>query len=142
MAFEEKRAWMMVVVTVAAYGIYLSIVLGRLSGRTVTDVPYARTMLLSIGGAIVASIVAQIVISTFSARHADRKDVRDREIGRFGDHIGQSFVVIGGVSALLMAMAEWDYFWIANVIYLCFALSSVLGSIAKIAAYRWGFQPW
>jgi len=41
-----------------------------------------------------------------------------------------------------MAMAEFDYFWIANVIYLMFVLSSLLGSTAKIIAYRGGFQPW
>jgi len=66
----------------------------------------------------------------------------DREIYRFGEYIGQSFVVIGGVAALLMAMAEWDHFWIANVIYLTFVLSAMLGSVAKIVAYRRGFQPW
>lgn len=41
--------------------------------------------------------------------------------------VGQSFVVIGGVAALLMAMAEWEHFWIANVIYLAFVLSAILG---------------
>ena len=41
-----------------------------------------------------------------------------------------------------MAMAEADHFWIANVIYLAFVLSAILGSIAKIVAYRRGFQPW
>jgi hypothetical protein len=46
------------------------------------------------------------------------------------------------VAALLMAMAEWDHFWIANVIYLAFVLSAILGSVAKIVAYRRGFQPW
>ena len=32
--------------------------------------------------------------------------------------------------------------WIANVIYLCFTLSAVVGSVAKIVAYRRGFQSW
>jgi hypothetical protein len=73
---------------------------------------------------------------------AGKKDQRDREIYRFGEYIGQSFVVIGGVTALLMAMAEWDHFWIANVIYLTFVLSAILGSVTKIIAYRRGFQPW
>lgn len=76
------------------------------------------------------------------AQEAGKKDQRDREIYRFGEYIGQSFVVMGGVAALLMAMAEWDHFWIANVIYLAFVLSAMLGSVAKIVAYRRGFQPW
>jgi hypothetical protein len=41
-----------------------------------------------------------------------------------------------------MALAEWDRFWIANVIYLCFVLSAVVASAAKIFAYRRGFQSW
>ena len=69
-------------------------------------------------------------------------DQRDREIDRFGDHIGQSFVVVGGTTALLLALLEVDYFWIANAIYLCFVLSALLGSTAKIFAYRKGFHPW
>jgi hypothetical protein len=55
---------------------------------------------------------------------------------------GRSFVVVGGVAALLLAMTAADHFWIANVIYLTFVLSAVLGSVAKIVAYRRGFQPW
>jgi hypothetical protein len=39
-------------------------------------------------------------------------------------------------------LLEVDYFWIANVLYLCFTLSAVLSSIAKIFAYRRGFHPW
>lgn len=50
--------------------------------------------------------------------------------------------MIGAVAALLMAMAELDHFWIANTIYLAFVLSAILGSMAKIAAYREGFQQW
>jgi hypothetical protein len=69
------------------------------------------------------------------------KDTRDREIGRVGDYTGQSFVIIGATAAMLMAMAGWDRFWIANVVYLCFILSAILGSVTKIIAYRTSF-PW
>lgn len=71
-----------------------------------------------------------------------RKDQRDKEIYRFREYLGQSFVVIGGIVALLLAVAEADHFWIANIIYLTFVLSAILGSVAKIVAYRRGFQPW
>lgn len=142
MALEEKRAWIMLVVTVCAYAVYLIVVLGRASSGTLVEVPYVATLLWTIGAAIVASIVLHIAAAAASPADAGRKDQRDREIGRFGEHVGQSFVVIGGVAALVMAMAELDHFWIANTVYLAFVLSSLLGSIAKIAAYRWGFQTW
>jgi putative Ca2+/H+ antiporter (TMEM165/GDT1 family) len=37
-------------------------------------------------------------------------------------------------------LAEVAHFWIANAVYLCFALSALLGSATKIIAYRRGFQ--
>lgn len=141
MAFEEKRAWIMLVVSVCAYAVYAVIVLGRAGGVALTEVPYAATLLWSVGAAIVVTIVLNIVVSIASGGPA-KKDQRDREIGRLGDYIGQSFVVVGGVAALLMALAEMPYFWIANAVYLAFVLSAVLGSIAKIFAYRRGFQTW
>jgi branched-subunit amino acid ABC-type transport system permease component len=141
-AFEEKRAWIMVVVTVVAYAIYVAIILGRADHTPLAEVSYVSTLLWSIGAAIATTIVLNIVVSIASAEDANKKDQRDREIGRFGEYIGHSFVIIGGVAALAMSMAELDHFWISNAIYLAFALSAILGSVAKLAAYRWGFQPW
>jgi hypothetical protein len=46
--------------------------------------------------------------------------------------------VAGAAAGLVMAMARWDYFWIANVIYLGFVLWAVAGSVLKLAAYRRG----
>jgi hypothetical protein len=136
-AFEEKRAWVMLVVSILAYGVYVAVVLS-LAGPIV-DVGYAAPMVWSIGGAIVVSILVNIGISFVSP---SRKDQRDREIGRFGEYVGHSFVVLGAVAALLMALAEIDYFCIANAVYLAFVLSAVLGSVVRIFAYRRGFQPW
>ncbi|MEC4015419.1 hypothetical protein [Streptomyces sp. H27-D2] len=142
MAFEEKRAWIMAVVTVGAYAAYLALVLGRADHTPLTEVSYVSTMLWTIGSAIAAAIVLQTVIATASPQGADKKDQRDREIGRFGEYVGHSFVVIGAVAALGMSMAELNHFWIANAIYLAFVLSAILGSVARIFSYRRGFQPW
>ncbi|WP_255769888.1 hypothetical protein [Pseudarthrobacter sulfonivorans] len=142
MSFEEKSAWIMGAAAIASYGVYLAVILGIAGTTAIAEVPYVAPLLWTIGGSIAASIAVHAVIGISSPRDAGRKDQRDREIYRFGEHIGQSFLVIGGVAALLMAMAEWEHFWIANVIYLAFVLSAILGSVAKIVAYRRGFQPW
>jgi hypothetical protein len=142
MSFEEKSAWIMGVVAVGSYSVYLAIVLGLAGGTPLTEVSYVAPLLWTVGASIAASIALHAVMGISSPRDAGKKDQRDKEIHRFGEYIGQSFVVIGGVAALLMAMAELDHFWIANVIYLTFVLSAILGSVAKIVAYRRGFQPW
>jgi hypothetical protein len=139
---EEKRAWIMLVVNAAAYGIYAAIILSRADGRALTEVPYAAVLLLAIVVAIVTTIVLDIVSGMVNRRESRLKDVRDREIGRLGDRVGQAFVIIGATAAMLMAMAGWNRFWIANVIYLCFAISSVLGSLTKVLVYRGRFPEW
>ena len=139
MTFEEKRAWILALVSVVAYVVYAAIVGARLGTHPVADVPYVAPLLWTVGGSIVASIVLGMVVG---GPRIERQDQRDREIGRFGEHIGQSLVVTGGVAALLLALLRADYFWIANVLYLGFVLSALLGSIAKIFAYRRGFHPW
>jgi hypothetical protein len=142
MSFTAKRAWIMTVVTVCAYGTYLFIILRRAESIPLAHVSYVPTMLWTIGASIVASIVLNILVAIASPRDGDKRDQRDREINRFGEYVGQSFVVIGGVAALAMSMAELAYFWIANVVYLTFTLSALLGSAAKIVADRRGFQRW
>ena len=142
MTHQEKRAWIMLVVSVAAYAVYASTLVGRANGRPLPDVSYAGALLSAVGASIVASIVAEIALGIFTPGASRAKDVRDREIGRFGDYAGQSFVIIGAVAAMLMAMAEWDRFWIANAIYLCFVLSAALGSVAKVVMYRRTFPQW
>jgi hypothetical protein len=137
---EEKRAWILGIAAVASYAVYLALVLGRAGGRALAEVPYVATLLWTVGASIVATIVLSILAAVVSKD--GEKDQRDREIGRFGEYAGHSFVVIGAVAALLLAMAEAPHFWIANAVYLAFTLSAILGSIARIVAYRRGFQPW
>ena len=142
MTLEERRAWIRLVTAMGAYGAYVAVVLGRVGGRPLAETSYAATLLWSVGAAIAAAVVIETATGMGKRGTSRVKDVRDREIGRLGDHVGQSFVVIGAVAAMLMAIAGWDRFWIANVIYLCFVLSAVLGNVTKVIVYRGGFPQW
>ena len=142
MSFKEKSTWIMAVITVGAYVAYLNLILGRADNAPLTEVPYASTLLWTIGAVMVASIVAHIAVAIASPQDADKADQRDREIERHGDYTGHWFIVTGAVAALGMSMAELSHFWIANVIYLAFVLATLLGSAAKILAYRRGFRQW
>lgn len=145
MTHLEKRTWTVLVTALACYVGYVAVVVGRVraDGRpelALSDVDYAAPLLWSIGLAIAANVLAEVVWSSLPGA-SRASDVRDAEIGRFGDQVGQAFVVIGAVAALLLALAEQPGFWIANAIYLGFVLSTVFGSLAKIAGYRQGL-PW
>jgi MFS family permease len=142
MSYEEKNTWVFLAVAVVAYGIYLTVLLSSAAGAPLTEAQYAPTMLATIGGAIAVGILGSIAISITSRRVPRRADQRDREISRLGEHVGQAFVVLGAVAALVFALLELDWFWIANVVYLFFVLSAVVGSIARLVAYRRGVPAW
>ena len=135
---EEKSSWIQLILAVATYATYLVLLLGRAGETPFPETPYVDLLLWTIGGSIVASIVLHI----FFAPRLFKKDQRDREIGRFGDAMGQAFVVIGALGALVLALFDLPGFWIANVVYICFVLSAILSSIAKIVAYRSGIPRW
>jgi hypothetical protein len=141
-AHEEKRAWIMLIVTLVVYPVYVVVVLRDAAGGPLVDVAYASTLLWSIGIAIATNIVLDIATSLGTPRAERTKDVRDREIARIGDATGQAFLVIGAIVALVLALVEADPFWIANVIYLGFVLSAVFGSLTKVAGYHGTFQTW
>ncbi|MEU4245725.1 hypothetical protein [Actinoplanes sp. NPDC026619] len=142
MTHDEKRAWIRLIVAVLGYSAYLAVLASRAGGHPLSAVPYAGVLLWTVGAAIVASILAEIGMAVVVPGASRAIDEHDREIGRLGDHVGQSFVVIGAVAAMLMAMAGWDRFWIANVIYLCFVLSAVLGGVTKVVVYRRSLPQW
>ena len=139
MTLGERRSWTLLVVAVAAYGVYLMLVVGRWASVPLVEVDYVPALLWSIGAAIVAGILIGIALGLITPKRDWKKDVRDRNIAAAGDRVGQAFLVLGGVAALLLAVVEAPYFYIANAVYLCFVLSSVLGSVTRVVLYRRGF---
>ena len=138
MSYEEKGTWVYLVTSAGAYAVYLAIILGRLASTPVAEVPYVAVLLWTTGASIVASILGRVLVETARPSDSRRSDVRDREIYRFGEYASRWFLVAGAAAALVMATAEVDYFWIANVIYLGFALWAVAGSVLRLIAYRRG----
>ena len=142
MAFEEKSTWICAVTAVVAYGVYLTIILLRAQDTPITEVHYVAPMLWTIGSGIVVSILGHIVAAIAWPKECNQRDQRDREIHRFGEYIGQPLTCVGGMATIGLSMAEVNHFWIANVVYLAFFLSTLLGSATKLVAYRRGFQSW
>ena len=138
MSYDEKGTWVYLVTSAGAYAVYLAIVLGRVAHTPVAQVSYVPVLLWTCGASIAASIVARVVVESARPSESRRSDVRDKEISRFGEYASRWCVVAGAAGGLFMAMARWEYFWIANAIYLGFVLWAVAGSVVKLAAYRRG----
>jgi hypothetical protein len=137
-SYEEKGTWVYLVTSAGAYAVYLAIILGQVLTGPVAHVPYVPVLLWTAGASIMASIAGRVLVETASPSDSRRGDVRDREITRSGEYASRWFLIAGAAAALVMAMAKWDYFLIANVIYLGFVLWAVAGSALKLVAYRRG----
>jgi len=137
-SYEEKGEWVYLVVNVLTYGTYLTIILGRAGSTPLAEVDYVPTMLWMIGLAIGLTIVGRIVIEMAKPSDSYKADVRDRDINRFGEYVGGTVLAISMVVPFIFALAEFDHFWIANAIYLAFALASLTGTAIKLVAYRRG----
>lgn len=138
---EERSAWIQLVVAVIGYPVYLGLLFSRTEGdQPLTAADFAGPMLWTIGGSVVVSMILHALFRVYTDADDNTRDERDRQISRWADHTGQAFVVIGALGGLVLAMMEAEPFWIANVIFLCFFLSALLGSIAKLVAYRTGFS--
>jgi hypothetical protein len=136
MSYDEKNSWVFLVTAVLGYSTYWALLAALGAGA------YVPVLLSTVGGAIVVNILASIVISTANRLEADKRDQRDRDVKAFGDRVGQAFVIIGAVAALVLALFEAPWFWIANAVYLAFVLSAVVGSIARLVGYRKGLPAW
>jgi integral membrane sensor domain MASE1 len=143
MSYEEKGTWLFLVIAVGGYAIYLFLVLPQvLAGTPVQDVDWVTPMLWTIGGAIVAGIVGRILVEIVAPSESTKGDIRDKEIDRLGERVGGSFIVIGALGALVLAMFDVDAFWIANTLYLGFVISAVMSGITKVIVYRRGVPTW
>jgi hypothetical protein len=138
MSYEEKGTWAYLAAVAGAYAVYLAIILGRLQGTPPAGVSYAWVLLWTTGASVVASMVLRSLVETARPSDSRRKDVRDKEINRFGEYASRWFVVGGATAGFILALAKVDYFWIANVIYLGFVLWAIVGSAVKLVAYRRG----
>ncbi|MET8002715.1 hypothetical protein [Nonomuraea glycinis] len=133
MSYEEKRAWVYAVIAAVVPAVYAVIVFGQPAGAA--EVSYVRPLIIAVGAGILANVVA----GTLLPRGADRRDERDVGIFRYGTQAGYFVLAAGAAGALLLTLAGFAHFWIANALYLAFVLDALVSSIVKIVAYRRGF---
>ncbi len=150
MPYEEKSTWVSLVVALVVPVVYVVIMLGRLGETAAADIAYQRPLLIAIGASVVLTIVLTIVTAIgtgisaelrgrSAAGEIDRTDERDKQIGRRGDLVGFYVSSAGMVGVLALTMLEYDYFWIANALYLSFVVGTLVASAVKIASYHRGF---
>jgi len=142
MVYEERNIWASLVVSVLGVIVYVVVVLQQAGGAPLVEVDWVPIMLWTIGGSIVGAIVISIVWGIVAGmRDPDgvgKSDQRDRDIAHMSTRVGQAFLVIAGLGVIVLCAFEADWFWIANTMFFGFALSSIVGGVASVIAYRRG----
>jgi hypothetical protein len=138
MSYEEKGVWAYLVSSAGAYIVYLVIVVPRLSHTPASDVSYFVPLLVTTLASVVAATVVRSVLEVARPSDSNKADARDRDIARFGEHASRWCVVGGATAGFIGALDHWDYFWIANAIYLGFVSWAVVGSVLRLVAYHRG----
>jgi hypothetical protein len=142
MTFMEKSNWVILIVGLPILLVYGALVLPQALTRPIADVSYVQPIIWAIVAFIAACVLGIIVAAASNPKEADKEDQRDKEIDHFGERVGNSFIAVGFATAFILALAEADYFWIANALYLCGMLGGLFGAVTKIAAYHGPFQRW
>ncbi|CAH0223168.1 MULTISPECIES: hypothetical protein [unclassified Microbacterium] len=142
MVYHERAAWAGLVASVLTLAFYITAVLLQADGGDLTAVDWFPLMLWTIGGGIVATIVITIVWGILAGiRDRDGAmtgDIRDRDINRLGGRVESGFLTIAGLGVIALCAVGADAFWIANTMFLGFAVSAFVGGIARVIAYRRG----
>lgn len=132
----EKRWWaygVVALVVPAAYVAYLA-----RQSAAVTEIDFQRPLLTAAVAGVVLAVMSRIVVDIASPGTAPMRDVRDAEINRLGEYVGGVVCAVGMVVPFGLAIAEAEYFWIANSAYLTWVLSAVAATTVKLVAYRRG----
>jgi hypothetical protein len=138
MSYEEKGAWVYLVVVVGTYGAYLAVILGRAGGVPLARVAYVAPMLWIIGISIVLTTVGRVVVEIAKPSGDRRSDVRDRDVNRFGGYVGGMVLAAAMAVPFGLAMAKADPFWIANAMYAAFVVWALASTLVRLVAYRLG----
>src|SRR5919106_4031243 len=139
MSYEEKGQLVYLAATTIGYGAYLVLLLGQAGTTPLTEIDYQPILVGTIVAAIAGSITGRIAVEMIRPSDTNREDVRDRDIGRFGEYVAGIVLGIGMVGPFILALIEADHFWIANAMYLVFVAQAIVGAVIKLIAYRRGF---
>ena len=135
MSFQGKSTALMLATVIGVYGWYFITVARWASGSPVAEIAYQPLMLVTILVLIVVAIGGHILLALIPPYRGRQPDERDRLIELKGESIGGVVLGTGAVGGVFLAMAEFDYFWIANTVLLGLVLSEVVAGAAKLILY-------
>lgn len=145
MAIEEYKVWVYLVTVAVTSGGYFALIASRLARHPVEEVSWVAPMVVAIVASVSGTVLGAIALGALDRGRRDsdddgpHSDIRDQEIERSGTRASTGAIGVGFGAALVLAMLDFDTFWIGNLLFLFGTLGAVVETTTKIRLYRWGF---
>lgn len=139
MSFREKNILITIVALLVAAVAYIALLIPAAQGKAVDAIHYQPLMIGMVVVLAILTAAGHIVAAIAQPKDAQReRDERERLIDWRGQSAGGYVLAVGVFVAIVLAMAEVPWFWIANVLMGIWVLAEVFGGAWKLALFRRG----
>jgi hypothetical protein len=136
MTFPEKSAIAMTAVLTVVYGAYFVVIGVWLSTTPADEIAYQPLMIIAIFPLAILAAVSHTVLAITSPKEANAYDERDRLITLRSERLGGYVLAVTVFAGLVLAMAGFHQFYIANILLLGWVLAEIGDNAWKILLYR------
>ncbi|MGE0817906.1 MAG: hypothetical protein AB7O74_04510 [Candidatus Nanopelagicales bacterium] len=139
MSFREKSILITIGALVVASIAYVALLIPTAAGTAVDAIPYQPLMIGMVVVLAILTAAGHIVAAIAQPKDAQRApDEREKLIEWRGQTAGGYVLAVGVFVAIVLAMAEVPWFWIANILLGMWVLAEVFAGVWKLALLRRG----
>jgi hypothetical protein len=138
MTFLEKSNWAILGVAIVVPAFYFAHIFASLRDTPAADIAFVRPLITSFVIFVASAGSLHIIAALSNPREKGKRDVRDKEIDRFGEYVGGNIMGVGAIAALALVLANTEDLWVATTLYGAFVAQALVASIIKIVLYRRG----
>lgn len=139
MSFRNKSALVTIVALLVASIVYVVSLLTAAAGSPIVDVAYQPYLIGFVIVLVIVSVVGQIAVAVRSPKEATApRDERERLITWRAGSVSAYVLEVGAFLAIALAMAQVDWFWIANTVLALWVLAEIVDGGVQLTLSRRG----
>ena len=139
MSFRDKSALVTIVALLIASVVYVVSLVTAAGGKPLVDVAYQPYLIGFVIVLVLVSVVGQIAVALRSPKEATApRDERERLITWRAGSVSAYVLEVGAFLAITLAMAQVDWFWIANTVLALWVLAEIVDGGVQLSLSRRG----
>ncbi|MFN8148455.1 MAG: hypothetical protein U0R76_13455 [Candidatus Nanopelagicales bacterium] len=139
MSFRDKSALVTIVALLIASVVYVVSLVSAAGGKPLVDVAYQPYLIGFVIVLVIVSVVGQIAVAVRSPKEATApRDERERLITWRAGSVSAYVLEVGAFLAIALAMAQVDWFWIANTVLALWVLAEIVDGGVQLSLSRRG----